>query len=109
MNRLITGVAALTVLFAAPAVGAGISVEAPPRPAIFSWTGCYRGGNGGWIGSAGNQDIDPSLSGAFLLQNTLFAVPPGKGSLDRHFSSDLSSGTAGITSGCNVQYGSWVW
>ena len=29
--------------------------------------------------------------------------------LDRHFSQDLSSGTAGITSGCNIQYGSWVW
>src|SRR5262249_61084431 len=82
MNRAITGGAALTVLVAAPAVGADIPVKAPPRPAIFSWTGCYLGVNGGWIGSAGNQDIDTSLSGAFLLQNNLFAVPPGKGSLD---------------------------
>src|SRR5215470_14911396 len=80
MNRLITGVAALTVLFAAPG-----------------------------IGSAGDQDIDTRLSGAFLNQGNIFAVPPAKGSLDRHFSSDMSSGTAGITSGCNIQYGTWVW
>jgi len=113
MNKLITGVAALTVLFAAPALGADIPLKAPPRPAIFSWTGCYLGVNGGWIGSAGNQDIDTSLSGAFLRNDAqaqnIFAVPPARGSLDRHFSQDLSSGTAGITSGCNVQYGSWVW
>ena len=109
MNKLITGVAALTVLFAAPAVAADIPLKAPPRPVVFSWTGCYLGVNGGWIGSAGDQNIDTSLSGRFLESLNLFSSPPARGTLDRHFSRDLSSGTAGVTSGCNVQYGSWVW
>jgi len=109
MNRLFTGVAALTVLFAAPAVAADIPLKAPPRPAVFSWTGCYLGVNGGWIGSAGDTDIDTRLSGAFLNAGNPFSTPPARGSLDRSFSHDLSNGTAGITSGCNIQYGSWVW
>jgi len=109
MNKLITGVAALTVLFAAPALAADIPLKAPPRPAVFSWTGCYLGVNAGWIGSAGDQDIDTRLSGVFLNQGNTFAIPPAKGLLDRHFSHDMSSGTAGITTGCNIQYGSWVW
>jgi outer membrane immunogenic protein len=50
MNRLLIGGVALAVLLAGPAVAAEKALKAPaPKPAAFSWTGWYIGGNAGYM------------------------------------------------------------
>jgi len=72
-------VTALSVFFAARALGAAeaadMAVKAPPLvPALYTWTGCYIGANGGglwahkvWTGPLGltvaNHDVDGALGG----------------------------------------------
>src|SRR5262245_49389513 len=107
-NKLfLSAAAALAVFVAGPAIAADIPVKAPPRPApVFSWTGCYIGVNGGWIGN--REDVSTFLSGSFRDPANIFGRPPALGSLDRSFDIDGNGGTAGITTGCNVQAGNWV-
>ncbi|MEZ5787200.1 MAG: outer membrane beta-barrel protein [Xanthobacteraceae bacterium] len=97
---LLASVAALGL--AGTASAADLAVKAPVVYApVFTWTGCYLGINGGWIG--GKDDYtshavyDPAgftLAQVAASQNT--------------YSSDDSAGTAGGQFGCQTQIGSWV-
>ena len=53
---LLASVAALGL--AGTASAADLAVRAPVPVPLFSWTGCYLGINGGWIGS--NNDYSTS-------------------------------------------------
>ena len=53
---LLASVAALGL--AGTASAADLAVQAPPVVPLFTWTGCYLGINGGWIG--GNDDYTTS-------------------------------------------------
>jgi len=62
---------------------------------LFTWTGCYLGANGGWIG--GDEEYSTHygyIDGAFAGYNTY--SPKGSG------------GTFGGQFGCQFQTGSWV-
>ena len=53
MKKFLLGGAALVAMFAGSAMAADMPVKAPvlkapPPVAVYSWTGCYIGGNVGW-------------------------------------------------------------
>ena len=80
----------------APALAADLGVapayKGPPVPALYGWTGCYVGieGGGAW-GSSGLT----AASGRFAGQAITGSF-------------NTSGGLAGGTVGCNYQAGSWV-
>ncbi len=114
---LLATVAALGL--AGTASAADLSVKAPVVYApLFTWTGCYLGVNGGWIGSDESYDTDlrhhPPVRGPWINQGGRRA------DFDRYrrsFSSDESGGTVGGQFGCQWQWGSvvlggewdWAW
>ena len=58
--RKILGLVGATLLFAGPASAADLLKAPALAPAAaFSWTGCYAGINGGWIGSKSKYDLKP--------------------------------------------------
>jgi outer membrane immunogenic protein len=69
------------------AVRRAAPVYAPVPVPIFTWTGCYVGGNGGGLWARSDWD------------NTVF------GSND---SGTASGGVGGVQGGCNYQVGPWV-
>jgi outer membrane immunogenic protein len=49
MKKVLLVTAALALVSATPGFAADLPVKAPPMPApVFTWTGFYIGGNGGW-------------------------------------------------------------
>ena len=48
MNKIL-GSIALAMVIAGPAMAADMPLKAPPPPAVFSWTGCYAGIEGGYV------------------------------------------------------------
>jgi len=49
MKKVLLATAALVFVSATPGLAADLPVKAPPMPApVFTWTGFYVGGNGGW-------------------------------------------------------------
>jgi outer membrane immunogenic protein len=91
---------------ASPALAADLAVKAPVRKAAvaaFNWSGCYAGGNVGWlrsVASAGTTPTGPSTAGfsaAFLALNS------------HHYDLDDSAFHGGVQLGCNWQSGSaWI-
>jgi outer membrane immunogenic protein len=101
------GLLAAAALVTGPAIAADIPVKAPPRTAVvaFSWTGCYVGGNVGYIrtdtsGYTSPNAAAPGFAGftpAFLAMNS------------HSYGLDASSATAGGQIGCNWQSPSrWI-
>ena len=90
MQRLATAIAAIA-LIGAPAFAADMAVKAPPPPApVYSWTGCYIGGNVGY-GWGRNQVTD-------------FLTLPGF-----NVGSDTGTGVVGGGQiGCDYQAANWV-
>jgi outer membrane immunogenic protein len=96
MKRLFLVGAALATIWIVPAFAADMPVKAPvykaPVAALWEWTGCYIGieGGGNW-GRTHNHDITDPFVG----------IP-----VTNPF--DLSGGLAGGTAGCNYQFDKWV-
>src|SRR5882757_404693 len=104
MKKMFLATVALAALVGAPAMAADLAVKAPlykaPPPVyIYSWTGCYVGGNGGgmWVHK------DYSLTGVGLAGFNGFNFPAIN--FGGH---DASTGIGGIQGGCNYQVGGWV-
>jgi len=98
--------AALSVGFIVAASAADIPVRAPvykaPPAQVFSWTGCYAGGNAGGIFN--DSSFSNAPSGAFLAPATL-AINP----LNTHsYKLNDSAFVAGVQYGCQRQFGTWV-
>jgi outer membrane immunogenic protein len=97
-------VALVVAPLAGPAIAADMPVKAPPPApaAVFSWTGCYIGGN---VGAAfNNSDIVLSPSGGFLAPGFVAFNPLRTDSFD--FSDAALTGGGQI--GCNWQTARWV-
>jgi len=98
---LLASVAALGL--AGTASAADLAVKAPVVYApVFTWTGCYLGINGGWIG--GNDDYTTQPWGNWLID----ATPAERAEVTNSYSTDETAGTAGGQFGCQVQFGSIV-
>jgi outer membrane immunogenic protein len=91
MNKLSFATFGLAALIAGPAAAADLAVKARPLPPpvyIFSWTGCYFGGN------VGGLWVSKDFTGPVFGQT---------------FSADASSAVGGGQIGCNYQFaGGWV-
>src|SRR6266851_4578975 len=97
MKKSLLATVALSALIAAPAMAADLAVKAPlykaPPPVyVYSWTGCYIGGNiGGLWATKDWTNVTPGAA---------FGRPIS--------SQDASSFLGGFQGGCNYQVGSWV-
>jgi len=109
--------AATLLAFGIPgAMGADLPVKARPAPPpVFGWSGCYVGGNAGWIGSDGHRETAPA--GSYLTTPGAGAPPnlAGSGdfaaniaSLTDSYGSRDSGGLIGVQAGCNMQKGQFV-
>jgi outer membrane immunogenic protein len=107
MRKLALAGTALTVLLGGSAMAADLAVRPPPpvyRPVpvvvpIYTWSGCYVGGNGGgvWV----KKDFTLTATTPFVG----FDGFPVGSSLGSH---DVSSGIGGLQAGCNYQAGGFV-
>jgi outer membrane immunogenic protein len=92
---------------------------------VFSWTGCYLGVNGGWIGGRDEYShstyvgalprVINNTTNGFVADNNV-TIPPGRYSTNTFnqvidpysHSSDSSGGTFGGQFGCQYQVGAFV-
>ena len=109
MKKLATCLIGVVGLIGTPAFAADMAVKAPrplPAPApvrIFSWTGCYIGGNIGW-GWGRDTVSAPGLALAEVTEEPELASdsPPAK-------TEDTSGVLGGGQVGCNYQFApNWV-
>jgi len=117
MKRILLSAALIGL--AAPAIAADLPVKARPMAPVvqpaFSWTGCYIGANGGWMGQRTSYTSAPA--GSYLNAAGALAPPnpAGTGLLAGDFTSALhaydvrqSGATAGGQIGCNYQFGTFL-
>jgi outer membrane immunogenic protein len=115
---LLASVAALGL--AGTASAADLAVRAPVPVPLFSWTGCYLGINGGWIG--GNDDYatsrrilppggDPNGGTGIASGDGTAGIPAPSSAyylVSNSYSSNESGGTLGGQFGCQYQVGWFV-
>ena len=100
MKNVLYAGAVLTAFIAGPALAADLRTRAPihkgPPPVVWSWTGCYIGGNAGgdWAKSTWSyRNINPydlpGAAGPILATENSFS---------------MSSWTAGVQAGCNYEF-----
>jgi outer membrane immunogenic protein len=92
MRRQLIAGFALSILTVVPAMAADmraapVYTKAPMMAPVFSWTGCYIGGNAG---------------GVWAHKDWTNSTGPAESSVD------LSGGLAGGQIGCNYQVNTWV-
>jgi outer membrane immunogenic protein len=96
--RLLASTATVAAFgFVAPAVAADLPVKAPPLAGVvaYNWSGCYVGGNAGWIGGADSMT-------EYLYPTRPTTVP--QSDVSRNSYSLHGSGvTGGGQVGCNIQ------
>jgi outer membrane immunogenic protein len=96
---------------------ADMPVKARPLapPPVFTWSGCYVGGNAGWIGGDGHQTTAPA--GNYLTAIGGAAPPNAAGTGDNpgdivaltdSYGIRDSGGLIGVQAGCNRQNGRFV-
>lgn len=100
---LLASVAALGL--AGTASAADLAVRAPVPVPLFSWTGCYLGINGGWIG--GNDDYSTGRRVLYPYGDPDFAPAGSYYAVANSYSSNESGGTLGGQFGCQYQAG-WL-
>jgi len=115
MRKIVLAAAAVALSVGA-ASAADMAVKAPPPPVpVFTWTGCYAGGNAGWIGGDDRYDLRPD--GSYLNPPGALAPPNAAGTGDfaanraalaHSYSPRDSGGLVGVQAGCNQQYGTFV-
>lgn len=73
--------------------------KAPAPPPVFSWTGCYIGGNGGWIGNDSSATTSIGSPGfpALAIANSTYT-----------YNLKDSGAIGGVQYGCQQQFGQWV-
>ena len=100
MKKLLLGGVALLAL-SAPALAADMPVKVQPLPPVWSWTGCYVGGNVG-VSRAKFRNSNVRAVGIppVVPTNTTFA--------DFDFDSNTFASGGGQI-GCNWQFGLVVW
>jgi outer membrane immunogenic protein len=116
MKKLLLASTAVGALaMAGPALAADIPVKAPPVVApvpVFTWTGCFIGGHGGFAGAQKQYDLTgneivvnggPAFIGHIVGDGTFF-LPTGFTS----FSHDPFGGFGGGQVGCQYQWDKWV-
>lgn len=106
MKALLLGIALSLAPFAGAAHAADMPVKAPPLQAVASssdWSGCYVGGNSGWIGGDDRLTLFPGAG----FPST---VTPEDRVVDTHAHEPRGSAfTAGVQAGCNLPVGqNWV-
>jgi outer membrane immunogenic protein len=91
MKRLPLGTVVFFAVAAANASAADLPVYKAPvaPPVVYSWTGCYLGGNGGG-GWSHKRWTDPAAGDVVVSEH------------------DLGGGVAGGQVGCDYQTGNWV-
>jgi outer membrane immunogenic protein len=90
MRQLLLSVVSVVTLSAVQAMAADMPLRAPPVP-VFSWQGCYIGGQGGWNWGRSRHD----------------GFAPGPVELTPRF--DLNGSEFGVEYGCNYTFGgTWV-
>ncbi len=99
MKYLLAGIIALFAVASVNAArAADMPVKAPPAPvSVYSWTGCYVGGNGGYAWNNGKS--------AYQDPNTADPInpPPGDSQILTPTSTDSSGLIGGGELGCNWQ------
>jgi outer membrane immunogenic protein len=117
-NILVAASAGLLVIGTATAMAADLPVKARPVVPVaqaFTWTGCYVGGNAGWVGARTTHNTGPG--GLYRTAAGVLAPPnaAGTGLLDGDFASAShsydtrrSGWEAGAQVGCNRQWGTLV-
>lgn len=107
MKKIALAAAAVAILMTGAVSAADMAVKARPAPVLaYSWTGCYVGGNAGWI--EGNDRYDLSIDGSYLLPVNFFSDPRNSGPLAHSYSAHPNRATAGVQAGCNYQTGKLV-
>jgi outer membrane immunogenic protein len=92
-SKCLLGIAALVALVGTPALAADMALKAPPAP-VFSWSGCYVGGN---------------LGGGFDRISTERTGQVGIPLATQDYGSDTGSAfVGGGQIGCDYQVKSWV-
>jgi outer membrane immunogenic protein len=106
MKRIVIGMAAAMSLFATGALAADLAarpyVKAPVMvDPVWSWTGFYIGGNGGYSWGRSRTDV------SYFNPVTGLAIVPPAGSIT-NASFDMNGGIAGGQAGYNWQSTNWV-
>jgi outer membrane immunogenic protein len=111
---LLVSTAAGALAMAGPALAADIPVKAPPVVApvpVFTWTGCYIGGHGGFATAQKYYEVTtvapggaPALVGTVVGEGGTFILPTGFTS----FSHDPFGAFGGGQVGCQYQWDKWV-
>lgn len=96
---LLAGVAALGL--AGTASAADLPVAPVAYVPAFTWTGCYLGANGGWVGS------DESYT-SYAQASPIGFPAATQAATTNTYAPKSSSGTVGGQFGCQFQAGSWV-
>jgi len=110
-------VAAAVVASAGLGIGAALAADLPVKAApivapVPTWTGCYVGGNAGWVGGDNKYSLAPSGN---YLTPTGSLPPPNSGgtgdfavdvaALSNSYGGHQSGGLVGAQIGCNQQTG----
>lgn len=106
MKRVVIGMAAAMSLFATSALAADLAakpyVKAPIMvDPVWSWTGFYIGGNGGYSWGRSRTDV------SYFNPVTGLGIVPPAGSIT-NASFDMNGGVAGGQAGYNWQSANWV-